>query len=140
MKVSCILAAFFVLESVEALRVPSIQTQLRAGIHNRISPLRVPSAHVNIHMSEKDQKQKLPFFLDINTKGGIIFYSIIGIVLPFIAYSFMVDVLDLGVVLAGNVILVLYVGLGIVVWTGRCGEAGSKFRHSQHRTSLLAAT
>jgi len=61
---------------------------------------------------------KLPFFLDIGTKGGIVFYSIVGIVVPFVAYSFMVDTLDWGVVLAGNVILVAYVGVGTVAWTG----------------------
>lgn len=69
-------------------------------------------------MGEPSEEKKLPFFLDIGTKGGIIFYSIVGIAAPFAAYSFMVDTLDLGVVLAGNVILVLYVGLGIVAWTG----------------------
>lgn len=65
-----------------------------------------------------DKKSALPFFLDPNTKGGIIFWSIVGIVLPFVAYSFMLDNLGWDVVLAGNVILVGYVGLGTVVWTG----------------------
>jgi len=61
---------------------------------------------------------KLPFFLDLGTKGGIIFYSIVGIALPFVAYSFMIDNLGYDVVLAGNVILIGYVGLATVAWTG----------------------
>jgi hypothetical protein len=70
-------------------------------------------------MSEQQAaKGKLPFFLDIGTKGGIVFYSIVGVVAPFIAYNFMLDTLGYDVVLAGNVILVGYVGLGTVVWTG----------------------
>jgi hypothetical protein len=64
------------------------------------------------------EKPSIPFFLDPNTKGGIIFWSIVGLVLPFVAYSFMLDSLGWDVVLAGNVILVGYVGLGTVVWTG----------------------
>lgn len=66
---------------------------------------------------------KLPFFLDLGTKGGIIFYSIVGIALPFVAYSFMIDNLGYDVVLAGNVILIGYVGLATVAWTGRCAIA-----------------
>ena len=66
----------------------------------------------------ESDKKSLPFFLDPNTKGGIIFWSIVGLVLPFVAYSFMLDNLGWDVVLAGNVILVGYVGVGTVVWTG----------------------
>ena len=65
-----------------------------------------------------DKSSSLPFFLDPGTKGGIIFYTIVGIALPFFAYSFMIDNLGYDVVLAGNVILVGYVGLGTVLWTG----------------------
>lgn len=60
----------------------------------------------------------MPFFLDMGTKGGIVFYTFLLIALPFIAYSFMIDNLGYDVVLAGNVILVGYVGLGTVLWTG----------------------
>ena len=77
------------------------------------------AAGVRMMAEPEAKKGGLPFFLDIGTKGGIVFYSIVGVVAPFVAYSYMVDVLDLGVVLAGNIILVLYVGLGIVAWTGR---------------------
>jgi hypothetical protein len=58
-----------------------------------------------------------PFFLDPNTKGGIVFYTFALCALPFFAYNFMLETLDFDVVLAGNVILVGYVGLGTVLWT-----------------------
>ena len=37
----------------------------------------------------QERKSSVPFFLDIGTKGGIVFYSIVGCVLPFVAYNFM---------------------------------------------------
>jgi hypothetical protein len=63
------------------------------------------------------EKSRMPWFLDPNTKGGIIFWSFIAIILPFFAYSFMLDTLGWDVILAGNVVLVGYVGLATVVWT-----------------------
>ena len=54
----------------------------------------------------QERKSSAPFFLDIGTKGGIVFYSIVGCVLPFVAYNFMLDTLQFDIVLAGNVILV----------------------------------
>merc|ERR1712113_750706 len=60
---------------------------------------------------------RVPFILDIGTKGGIIFYSVVGIVLPFIVYNLLLDN-GVDVVTAGNIVLVGYVGVGIVAWTG----------------------
>jgi hypothetical protein len=54
----------------------------------------------------------------IGTKGGIVFYTVLGIALPFVAYNYMLEELEWDIVLAGNVILVLYVGLATVLWTG----------------------
>ena len=54
----------------------------------------------------------------IGTKGGIVFYTFVGIGLPFYAYNYMLETLGWDVVLAGNVILVGYVGLATVLWTG----------------------
>jgi hypothetical protein len=71
-------------------------------------------------ISLSEPKSSLPFFLDPGTKGGISFWTIVAIVLPFFGYNFMTDVLNYDVVLAGQVILVGYVGLGTLVWTGRC--------------------
>ena len=115
--------ALFLLSGAKGLVLPrgAPATQL-ARAHPTIPPLvrQTASRVAPLCMAEPEpSKGKLPFFLDIGTKGGIVFYSIVGTVLPFVAYSYMVDVMDLGVVVAGNVILVLYVGLGMVVWTGR---------------------
>ena len=70
-----------------------------------------------VRMEEK--KSFLPFFLDVNTKGGIVFYSIVGIVAPFWAGQ-MIDSWGFDVVTAGNVILIGYVGAGIAGWTSTC--------------------
>ena len=67
-------------------------------------------------MAEKPSSS-LPFLLDPGTKGGILFWTVVLIVLPFVAYNFMLENLGWDVVLAGNVVLVGYVGLGTVAWT-----------------------
>ena len=59
---------------------------------------------------------KVPFIFDIGTKGGIVFYTILGIVLPFFLYNWLLDS-GWSVVAAGNVVLVGYVGLLVVGWT-----------------------
>jgi len=73
-------------------------------------------ASVSMLSSEKP-KLSVPWLLDPNTKGGILVWTIIAIVLPFFAYSYMIDNLGWDVILAGNVILVGYVGLATVLWT-----------------------
>lgn len=86
---------------------------VRSTLPPRTSPLR---------LAEGEQKaaggKSIPFFLDIGTKGGIVFYTVLGIALPFVAYNYMLEELEWDIVLAGNVILVLYVGLATVLWTG----------------------
>merc|ERR1711920_426191 len=67
---------------------------------------------------EAGRASGVPVFLDIGTKGGVVFYTFVGIVLPFFLYGFLQDQLGMGVVGAGNVVLVGYVGLSIVGWTG----------------------
>ena len=62
-------------------------------------------------------KGGLGFLFDIGTKGGIVFYSVLGIVVPFVAYGYMTGPMDVDIVTAGNVILVLYVGAATVGWT-----------------------
>merc|ERR1719201_3164297 len=91
----------------------------------RPTPLRLAPLHgqrlrvAPVRLAEgKPAARSLPFFLDIGTKGGIVFYTIVGIALPFFAYDYMLETLEWDVVLAGNVILVAYVGLATVLWTG----------------------
>jgi len=76
----------------------------------------MPRAAPVVALAEK--KSALPFFLDPGTKGGIVFLSIIAIALPIVGYNFMTGPLGFDIVLAGNVILVGYVGLGTVAWVG----------------------
>jgi len=79
-------------------------------------PTRPQQRAAPVQLSEG--KSSLPFFLDPGTKGGITFWTIVAIIVPFFGYNFMTDVLDYDVVLAGQVILVGYVGVGTLVWTG----------------------
>jgi len=80
-----------------------------------VAALRAP---VLCMAEEPPQPQgKLPFLLDPGTKGGIVVYTILLIVAPFIAYGFMLDNLGWDVITAGNVILVGYVGTITVAWT-----------------------
>ena len=58
----------------------------------------------------------MPFFLDINTKGGIVFYTFALIGAPFLLYNFLLGPGGMDVVGAGNVVLIGYVGLGTVAW------------------------
>lgn len=81
-------------------------------------------------MSAQDENTRLPFIFDIGTKGGIIFYSILGTVLPFVAYSVMTGPMGIDIVTAGNVVLVSYVGLGTVAWTGRPDVAENELVHT----------
>jgi hypothetical protein len=48
----------------------------------------------------QEGQKKLPFFLDIETKGGIIFWSIVGIGAPFFVYNFLQEQLGMDVVRA----------------------------------------
>lgn len=85
-----------------------------------------------VAMSAEEEKAKNPlFFLNIGTKGGIVFYSLVGIVLPWIAYSYMLDVLEYDIVFAGNVILIGYVGALTVLWTARCARCARPPRRAR---------
>lgn len=84
-------------------------------------PLPVVQRNVDVQLAAPEDQSSgsgLPWLLDPGTKGGIIFWGIAAIVLPFVAYDFMLDNLGWDVVEAGRVITVGYVGLGTVLWTG----------------------
>jgi hypothetical protein len=55
-----------------------------------------PARHSPVMAEEKGGG--LPFFMDIETKGGIVFWSIVGIVSPFFVYSYLQDSLGMDVV------------------------------------------
>lgn len=58
------------------------------------------------------------FVLDINTKGGIVFYSILGIALPFVADAYLTGPMEVDETFAHNLITGLYLGVGTLGWTG----------------------
>jgi len=76
-----------------------------------------PCRTTPLQLAEQKTGSSPLFFLDIGTKGGIVFYSVVGIAAPFFAYNYMLEELEWDIVLAGNVILVAYVGLATVLWT-----------------------
>ena len=80
--------------------------------HQRVAPVRLAE-----EPAAEGSKGGLSFLFDIGTKGGIVFYSILGIVVPFVAYGYMTGPMNVDIVTAGNVILVLYVGAATVGWT-----------------------
>jgi hypothetical protein len=80
--------------------------------HQRAGPVRLAEPP-----AEGGKGGGLGFLLDIGTKGGIVFYSVLGIVVPFVAYGYMTGPMGVDIVTAGNVILVLYVGAATVAWT-----------------------
>ena len=80
--------------------------------HQRAGPVRLAEPP-----AEGGKGGGLGFLFDIGTKGGIVFYSVLGIVVPFVAYGYMTGPMDVDIVTAGNVILVLYVGAATVGWT-----------------------
>ena len=78
------------------------------GVHLQASPrpAQTPATpprrerHAVAVMGEK-KGFSLPFLLDPNTKGGIVFYTILAIALPFFAYDYMLNNLGFDVVVAG---------------------------------------
>lgn len=80
--------------------------------HQRAGPVRLAEPP-----AEGGKGGGLGFLFDIGTKGGIVFYSVLGVVVPFVAYGYMTGPMDVDIVTAGNVILVLYVGAATVGWT-----------------------
>jgi len=101
--------------SVRPMRAAQQQLPTRPALASRRSP---DGALMFFGGGEPGKKGGgLPFLIDPGTKGGIVFWSVVLIALPFIAYNFMLESLGWDVVLAGNVILVGYVGLGTVLWT-----------------------
>ena len=71
------------------------------GVVAQHSPLRAAAAAQSRHaapVAAEERRGGLPFFLDIGTKGGIVFYSVIGIVAPFLLYNFLQDRMGMDVV------------------------------------------
>lgn len=67
--------------------------------------------------SDQKQENSLPFWLDPNTKGGVIFWSIVLLVVPFIGYNFAtaagVDGIEAGKWIGGG-----FTAIGTFAWVG----------------------
>lgn len=87
------------------------------------SPFQKSSPEFTIHTalsmsSSENQESSLPFWLDPNTKGGVIVWSIILFVVPFIVYSLATGLLGVDGVEAGKWIGVGFTAIGTFAWVG----------------------
>lgn len=66
----------------------------------------------SLRMTSSDDKSGggLPFFFDISTKGGVVFYTILLFVVPIMAYQFATGVLGVDMIDAGR-----WIGVGFTV-------------------------
>jgi len=68
-----------------------------AAAHPLLHAAAVGPRHAPV-VAQEGESKKAPFFLDIGTKGGIIFWSIVGIGAPFIVYNYLQDQMGMDVV------------------------------------------
>lgn len=108
--------------------LPSAHAFVAGGALARQRPLARGAQQQPVHQLQLQQraapvqmadsgKPGLPFIFDIGTKGGIVFWGTVGLVLPFVAYDYMINTMELDIVTAGNVVLIVYVGAATVAWT-----------------------
>lgn len=64
------------------------------------------------------KQSNLPFWLDVNTKGGAIVISIILFVVPILIYSFVTSVLGFDEIEAGKWIGVGFTAIATFLWVG----------------------
>ena len=69
-------------------------------------------------MASENKENSLPFWLDPNTKGGVIVLSIVLLVLPFIGYNVVTGVFGVDEVEAGKWIGVGFTAIGSFAWVG----------------------
>lgn len=90
---------------------------------DRLSPTTIgSSSSTSLSMSSdldsKNEKGKLPFIFDPNTKGGAVFLSIVLFVIPFIIYNVAVGVFGFDGLEAGKWIGVGFTVLATFGWVG----------------------
>ena len=66
----------------------------------------------------EDTKSNLPFWLDIGTKGGAVFYSLVLFIVPLIIYNIVTGVLGFDEIEAGKWIGVGFTAIATFVWVG----------------------
>lgn len=98
---------------------------LAVSTHGLVQPrahvtLRSPASRLQSRVVmnvEKSKWEGLPNFLRPDTNGGVIGLSVLGTLTPFVVYNGMIAA-GVDVVRAGQIVLVAFVGLGTIAWTG----------------------
>ena len=65
----------------------------------------------------KSNTNKLPFFLDIGTKGGAVFWSLVLFIVPIMGYNFVTGVLGYDEIEAGKWIGVGFTAFALLAWS-----------------------
>lgn len=65
---------------------------------------------------QEDEKSNLPFWLDIGTKGGAVFYSLVLFIVPLIGYNIVTTFFGVDEIEAGKWIGVGFTGLATFAW------------------------
>lgn len=71
-----------------------------------------------LSMSSENKESSLPFWLDPNTKGGVIVLSIVLLLIPFLGYNVVTGVFGVDGVEAGKWIGVGFTAIGTFAWVG----------------------
>lgn len=66
--------------------------------------------------SASSEGNKLPFWLDIGTKGGAVFWSLVLFIVPILGYNFVTGVLGYDEIEAGKWIGVGFTGVALLAW------------------------
>jgi len=77
-----------------------------------LTPLYLSGAEEGGSNKDDDEKSKLPFFLDANTKGGALVLMVVLFVVPYLGYQVMVNTLGYDEIDAG-----IAVGMGFTVFS-----------------------
>jgi hypothetical protein len=76
------------------------------------------STTTSLSMAADQEENKLPFWLDPNTKGGVIVLSIVLFLIPFLGYNIATGIFGFDGIEAGKWIGVGFTAVGTVLWVG----------------------
>lgn len=77
------------------------------------------SVPTSLYMATEDQEKsnKLPFWLDIGTKGGAVFWSLVLFIVPIIGYNIVTSVFGYDEIEAGKWIGVGFTAIAMLAWS-----------------------
>ncbi len=83
------------------------------------SPYTCHSSSTSLHMATEDQEKSnsLPFWLDIGTKGGAVFWSLVLFIVPIIGYNVVTGVFGYDEIEAGKWIGVGFTAIAMLAWS-----------------------